>query len=153
MLIADHPAGKVFLGIFIAVCAISDFRKKSIDMRIFIITAMLEALAYIWMLLADVSINWSCMAIGAAVGMLMLIISGITKGQIGAGDAVFLILTGIAMGGYRNVLLCCSGMLASALFGILMCMIRIFRGKSIRGYDFAFIPLLAPIGMVILICA
>ena len=153
MLIADYIAGKVFVSLFIIICAISDLRIKAIDLRLFYAAAILEAVTYVWMIFKGVSVDFTCMAIGVSVGVLILIIAGITRGQIGLGDAIFFVITGIAIGGYRNILLCAGGMLAGALYGLIVHMIRFIRGKSVKGYSFAFIPLLAPIGMVILICA
>ena len=153
MLVADYIAGKIFIGLFMAACAICDYKTKRVDIRILGVAACMEAFAYVWMIFEGVEIDFMCMGIGFAVGVFVLIVAGITKGQIGAGDAIFFMLTGIAMGGYRNILLLCAGMLMSVIYGLTFHIICFIKGRNTKGYEFALLPILAPLGLVILIWA
>lgn len=88
------------------------------------------------------------MAGGAAVGAVLLGISFLKPEQIGDGDGIFLLVTGILLGFWGNVALLFYSLLPMALLGVLYAA----AGRPLRALRVPFAPfaLAAGLGMMIL---
>lgn len=151
-MICDYLAGKILMGLFMLVCAALDFRENRIDIRIFIGMFFAEICGYVGMWLCGFRIDIVSIITGIAVGIAVLIISLLTGGSIGIGDGVFFALTGIAIGGMMNFLLLVSGIAVSAFAGLFIVVKKMIAGKraGIRDESFAFLPLVFPVGILML---
>ncbi len=118
-------------GIYLIVMAVFDRRRKEIPLLPGILC---------FPVLAGVQIingkGWLFLCSGLVVGIILYLLSKATEGAIGEGDALVYLLTGIALGFFRNVeLLLCSLVLASFVSGFLLVFRRV--GKK---YRIPFIP-------------
>lgn len=75
---------------------------------------------------------------GVAIGVSVLIISLVTKGKIGSGDGVVLMITGMCLGFFDNLFLLLTAAFLSAIVGIFLLLIK----KVNRNYEIPFIPFL-----------
>lgn len=75
---------------------------------------------------------------GVAIGVVLLMISFVTRGKIGSGDGVVLMVTGLFLGFYDNLLLLLSATFLSALVGAFILFIK---GMN-KNYEIPFIPFL-----------
>jgi leader peptidase (prepilin peptidase)/N-methyltransferase len=73
-----------------------------------------------------------------AIGVSVLIISLVTKGKIGSGDGVVLMITGMCLGFFDNLFLLLTAAFLSAIVGIFLLLIK----KVNRNYEIPFIPFL-----------
>ena len=111
----DHTAGKVVLAAFAIICALQDIRSMSI--RIEVVIAGFIAIAFGAMLgqgavLRDIML-------GMIPGLMMLLVSHMS-GQIGAGDGLYFIVVGAALGLKDVTALLAMTMFANALISALI---------------------------------
>ena len=130
-------------GTYLAAMAVIDRRRKEIPVIPGIFCLVVLALAQI--------VNgkgWIHWVPGLLIGLFLYLVSKVTRGAIGEGDALVYLLTGIALGFFRNLeLLICSLFLASIVSGFLLVFCRV--GKK---YRVPFVPFTAlAYGMVMLI--
>ena len=75
---------------------------------------------------------------GMLLGVAMIVISAITRGSVGMGDGILLVVTGVYLGGYENLELFMTGLLLSALWSLGL---LVFKKKK-RKDEIAFVPFL-----------
>lgn len=75
---------------------------------------------------------------GVAIGIVLLVVSFVTKGKIGSGDGIVLMITGLYLGFYDNLLLLLSATFLSAVVGAFILFIK---GMN-KNYEIPFIPFL-----------
>lgn len=75
---------------------------------------------------------------GVGIGIVLLMISFVTKGKIGSGDGIILMVTGLFLGFYDNLLLLLSATFLSAIVGAF---ILLKKGMN-KKYEIPFIPFL-----------
>jgi prepilin signal peptidase PulO-like enzyme (type II secretory pathway) len=92
--------------------------------------------------------NWLFRLSGMVIGIALLLLNRITKGKIGAGDALVYTVTGAALGFTRNLELLMLSLLFASLAAIALIVIRHVG----RNYAMPFIPFTAvAYGMVVLL--
>ena len=84
--------------------------------------------------------------IGFSLGLLLILLHKVSRGQIGLGDGLILCVTGISLGFYKNSILLINSLFLSAIFSI----IYIFIKKANRKTTIPFIPFvfIASLGVV-----
>lgn len=75
---------------------------------------------------------------GMGIGVVMVAVSMITREKIGSADSLLLIVTGLYLGFFDNLFLFLSASLLSAVFGILLLIIK----RVNKNYEIPFIPFL-----------
>lgn len=75
---------------------------------------------------------------GILLGLIMMFFSWISRGSIGMGDGILLVVTGIYLGGNNNLELFLTGLLLAALWSLGL---LVFCKKS-RKEEIAFVPFL-----------
>lgn len=120
--------------IILAVFGIQDFRTKKLSTYwLWVAFALAAGMAALKGELFPAGV-W-----GMALGMVMMAVSKLTKGQFGNGDAFLLIVTGVLLGLQRNLeLFFLALLLASIYSGYLLVIKRCKKGREI-----AFVPFLA----------
>lgn len=85
---------------------------------------------------------------GAALipGILLLVLSKITKGAVGQGDGFFFLVSGMYLGFWDNVALLFFGLLICSLWGMGMLIWGMFEKKRIKNVQLPFLPFLVPAG-------
>ena len=150
-MLIDYLAGKILTGVFMLICAACDIRENKIDIRIFGIMLFAELCGYIGIGLLGAEIDFVAIAAGAASGILIWMLSRITNGSIGTGDAIFFGLTGVAMGGLWNALLFIAGLAVCAIYALILAAAGMMRGRPVRNQSFAMLPMVFPVGILLLI--
>ena len=140
----SYLSGKIILILFMIICAISDIRTKSIDIRIFIAMYIVEFIWYMYANAFGIHLEIASLMIGASLGIFLIIISKISRGAIGIGDGMFFIASGIACGSYRSIYMFICTMTLSAICSLFIIMWGIFQKKSMRGKQMPLIPLTIP---------
>ena len=135
---------KIVLGLFLLICTVIDLKTKSVKIALLISFAAAGAVFYC--VVRPVSIYDEIA--GIIVGGVFVIIWFVTGGKLGLGDALLMIVTGIYLGGRKNVVLIMGAMFMAAIYSAF---ILIFR-KADRKKEIAFIPFMfmSFMGMVII---
>lgn len=118
----------------LSTCTVQDMRTK----RIRVVPVLIVAgIGLLWQL-GVCHGPWLQLLGGILPGLGIVIFSLISKGKIGAGDGILLMVTGILIGGARNMDLLLSALLFAGIWGIFL---RLFRKKG-KDETFAFVPFL-----------
>jgi leader peptidase (prepilin peptidase) / N-methyltransferase len=119
---------KVILFAVLLFCGVQDLRKRKI---------------LLWVIMAGVVLTGICLPFchtvtimdrigGAAIGATVAIISIVTAGKIGMGDALLLCLTGLGLGFWGNIELFAFALLLASIISIALLILRLAdRKKSI----------------------
>lgn len=124
----------VIMGSYLVAMAVIDRRRKEIPV-------LPGILCFVALVLAQVvnCKSWVQWFPGILIGLLLYLVSKVTRGAVGEGDAFVYFVTGIALGFFRNLeLLVCSLFLASLFSGFLLVFHRV--GKK---YRIPFVPFTA----------
>lgn len=129
----------------LTLCSAQDIKKKQIRLHPVLLFGILGIILH--MLFRMQSIE--NMLLGMSVGVTLLVLSKLTGGRIGAGDAVLLIVTGIYLGFEQNMQLFFSGLLLSGIWALGVLVLK----KKSRKDSIPFIPFLlaAYMGMLVLV--
>lgn len=131
------------VGIFLLREAVRDMQKQEISLVSCIVTAVIALLAQI----PQISHKWPIVLAGISVGGMLLLVAAISRESIGYGDGAVFVTTGIALGGYRNILLLLYALFICCIVTIFLMLIRKIRRKS----RIAFIPFVFPAYIGVLI--
>ena len=126
----------VVFGIYIAVLALEDILKKSIPVSLLLV-GILFIPAGIF-ILGKEGFSFSDNALGLIPGAVLLLISYVSRGQIGIADAVLVTLIGAALGIEVVVKVVTAALLLITVFSAIMLILGKLKRKSIL----PFIPFL-----------
>lgn len=135
---------KVLVGIMLCICGIKDMRTKTVPLYIIGITAVLLCIALPFagkMVIIDI-------IGGIFPGLLLLIVSKVSRGQIGMGDGIVFCVTGIGLGLWLNIWLLMYSLLLAAVFGLLLMIVK--RAGKRRAIPFMPFVFIAYIGVIVL---
>ena len=123
----------ILLGM-LALYGVEDLRKKTISARYL----PLFAIAGMGLRLFLQNLSVVSILLGMAVGLAMMGLSVLTRGSIGMGDGMLLVVSGVFLGGATNVELLFTGLFYAAVFSL---GILVF-GKRKKYREIPFIPFL-----------
>ena len=132
----------VFVLTVLIIEAVTDFKKKEVN----IIFPILLAAAAVVMLFFSKDISLINAIIGIAEGLLLILISVLTKGQIGMGDGILLAACGLMLGGRDNLIMFFFACLSSAVVSALIMIIK----KADKKTKIPFVPFMIP-GFLIMV--
>ena len=132
----------VFVLTVLIIEAVTDFKKKEVN----IIFPILLAVAAVVMLFFSKDISLINAIIGIAEGLLLILISVLTKGQIGLGDGILLAACGLMLGGRDNLIMFFFACLSSAVVSALIMIIK----KADKKTKIPFAPFMIP-GFLIMV--
>ena len=150
-MISDFITGKTALLCFMGICAICDHRSRSVSVSVFAAAFFLELAAYTVLALSGYPITWLNVLTGLVPGCLTAAVSCITRGGLGLGDAVYFGITGLAIGGFYNMILFAGGIMLSAVYGLGLTAYRLIRGQSACKASFALLPFVLPVGAAMMV--
>lgn len=137
-------AVNLILGTFLGICSYTDIKKKEVY-------TMLMAP----FLLAGIAVSISPLGpgiknalFGVAVGVFILILSFITRGSIGAGDGIALMITGFYLGFLDNIRLLCLALFLSAIISVAVLLIK----RCGKDKELPFMPFLLIAFLIIRFC-
>ncbi len=123
----------IVLGL-LGICSLEDVRHK----RLTIVYILMFGIGGVILhLFAPVCSIYSILC-GMLLGIAMILVSLITRGNVGIGDGMLLLVTGVYLGGYGNLQLLMTGLLLSALWALGLLAFKKKKGK----YEIAFAPFL-----------
>ena len=115
-----------FVLIFLAVASVIDWRKREIPMSLlFIMSAGITIFA---IYCKDITI-WYRLA-GGALGMMLFVVSTVTKEAIGYGDSWLILLLGVQLGIFRVLQLLFVASLLAVLFAVFYLWVRKWNRKA-----------------------
>lgn len=128
---------KTILFLWLLVCTIQDIMKQEISLIIILIGFIL---LFTISIIQGKLLIWDRIG-GLALGVILILLNKITRGQIGLGDGLVLSITGISLGFYINSLLLTYGLLCAAIFSVIYMFVKkISRKKISRKKTIPFIP-------------
>ena len=114
-------------GSYLAIMAVIDRRRKEIP----VLPGVLCLILLVRAQFVDCK-GWLSWLPGMLIGLFLYIVSKISDGAIGEGDALVYFLTGVALGFFRNLeLLICSLFLSSLVSGFLLVFRRVGKKERI----------------------
>lgn len=125
----------LLLGIMLFYCAYKDFKYQKISLSIVGITfvgiVILSFIGKEFILFNTIG--------GFAIGLLLMLISKITRGQIGMGDGIIFSITGFGFGFWNNLYLLLYSLTFCAITAIILIILKkINRKKTIPFIPFVF---------------
>lgn len=131
-----------FVLIVLVIEAITDFKKKEVN----IVFPVFLAAAATVMLFFTKDISLINSIIGIAEGVLLILISLLTKGEIGMGDGILLAACGLMLGGKDNLIMFFFACFSSAIVSALIMLIK----KADKKTKIPFVPFMIP-GFLIMV--
>lgn len=127
---------RVLIGIMLLLCGLSDIKTKHIPIKITILCIIL--LFILMPFQRNISIINSLL--GAFVGVVMIGISKVSRGQVGIGDGIILTITGFGIGLWNNLTLLIYALFCISIVAmILLALKKISRKKTLPFVPFLFI--------------
>lgn len=124
-------SGIMILLVYLIVMAVYDIRRREIQPWCSAAAAVLLAVRQIYLItqgeVAVYAAFW-----GTAIGILLILLSILTSGEIGMGDGVLFLISGLLLGIYENsILLFLSLLLTAIVSGVLIVIKRVGRKDTL----------------------
>lgn len=123
-----------FISIFLILNVIKDIREKEISMWSVLIWGLF---GIIWMFL-DSGFGWKTGLVGLIPGIFLAALGVLSKGAVGLGDGLLVMVTGLYLGLQTAA--------AGLLWGLIICtawgLLMIFLGRGTRNTELPFAPFL-----------
>ena len=131
----------LLLTVFLIICSYTDIKKKEIYFKVLLPFFLAGVIA------AAVTGREAVLAavLGAAAGIALLLLSFITKGAIGEGDGLVLVVTGVFLGISENMRLLTFALFLSALFSVGAMILKGWK----RDRELPFVPFLLAAFLII----
>lgn len=145
----------VFLG-FMLTAAIQDFRKKEVDLWVFVLFGAAAFLlnVYLW-ITAETKFLWQEHLLSCGLGAGLLLTGKLSQDGIGAGDGLFFLTSGLMLRFWENLTILCSGIFLGGMYGLAVFgWNQIYGKKNVRKMTIPFLPFVAIPGiwMAVLNC-
>ena len=122
------------LFLVLTLLAYQDYREKKVNLFILLISGAAGTLAQA---IAGQYTAGNLIA-GIGVGVAVCLFSGVTRGKIGMGDGLVIVLCGIFLGFERNIMLCMAAIYLAGAAALLLFLMK----KRGRNYRMPFVPFL-----------
>lgn len=133
-----ETAGYIILFVYLFAMAIYDIRKREIQLECSAVVAVLLAMKQVCLVFRGEA-SAGAAFLGILIGALLIGISIFTKGEIGIGDGILFVISGLLFGIYENgVLLFLSLFFTAIASGILVLSRRVGRKYTLPFAPFVF---------------
>ena len=152
-MLIEYLYGKITFILFVIVCSVSDIKKKTVDICIFLTMLIFTITGYVWMLVSGEEVLWLRLGIGILSAGVMWLIAYCTKQQLGYGDAMYFTCTALILA-CKNILLILGTFILSALTSLvllLICSIQ-HRSRSLKDTTLPLIPFSLPVALLLCVC-
>ena len=129
----------------LTLCSAEDIKKKRVRLNPILFFGILGIFFHMLWRMRSIE----DLLLGMSVGVALLVISMLTGGRIGAGDAVLLIVTGIYLGLEKNLELFFCGLLLCSMWALGLLILR----KKSRKDSIPFVPFFLSSYMGMLVCS
>ncbi len=110
----------------LGLCSLEDIKRKEMTVVYIFIFGIGGMILHLFAPMCSIySILW-----GILLGMAMIVLSFVTKGSVGLGDGILLVVTGVYLGGYGNLELLVMGFFLAALWSLGLMLIKKKNGKE-----------------------
>lgn len=133
-MIEVHDISKIIIGLLLFISTIKDIKSKSISLLLVIISCV----CLILIMPFNNVITIKSAILGTLVGFFIILVSKLTKGQIGIGDGIILLATGLGLGVWDNIALLLFALFLSAICCFILLALRLVNLKM----KIPFIPFL-----------
>ena len=118
----------------LGLCSLEDIRHKRLTIIYILMFGIGGVILHLFAPVCSVySMLW-----GMLLGVAMMMLSAATRGNVGMGDGILLVVTGVYLGGSENLALFMMGLLLSALWSLGLLVLK----KKSRKEEIAFVPFL-----------
>lgn len=138
----------LFLG-FLLTAALQDARKKSVNVWVYVVFAVLSAVwaGYRW-LAAGQPPEWMNLFGSISLGLALLGCGMVAGGAVGAGDGCFFVVSGLMLGFWENLALLFYGTILCGSYSLLyLVWSRIHLHRYGGAKTVAYLPFLVPVGI------
>lgn len=133
---------KLCIGSLLGISTVIDIKTRKVSFKILAVYGMLGILNLVFF---DRQCLYAAFG-GALIGILVLGISKLTKGGIGMGDGLLMIVTGVFLGAWGNIELFLGSLFLAAIFSVLYLIVkRKDRKKEIPLVPFLFLSYLGTV--------
>ena len=137
-----EKANLFIVGVYLIVMAAIDRRTKQIPVWPGAVCMAVVALIHI-----IGGMDWKNWLPGISVGIFLYAVSRVSRGRVGAGDALVYAVTGLALGFFRNVELLAASLFLASVAALVLVTVR----RVGRNYAMPFVPFTAA-AFVIVVC-
>lgn len=125
---------KYVLLLLLIICAIEDFRKKEVTVAYILLFGIIGVVLHLFFPNCSIySMLW-----GLLLGIGVMVVSAISRGGIGMGDGILLTVTGVYLGGYKNLEMFLLGVFLAGAWSLGLLVLK----KKNRKEKIAFMPFL-----------
>ena len=122
----------IWVGVFLAICTYTDVKNGYIYTGVCVVNIFAALVVH----LMESAFDWSNVAVGAAVGILVMIIAILSKEKIGKGDAWVISTLGVILGGTTTT----SVLFWASLLGCIYSVVGIMIGRIKAKDKMVFMP-------------
>lgn len=124
----------VILLILLFICAMEDLKRKEVTIMYILMFGIIGVILHL--LCPNCSIY--SMLWGLLLGISIMVVSLFSRGNIGMGDGILLTVTGVYLGGYKNLELFLTGLFLAGIWSLGLLVLK----KKKRKEKIAFMPFL-----------
>lgn len=118
----------------LGLCSLEDVKYRRLTVIYILMFGIVGVILHMFAPVCSIySILW-----GMLLGIVLILISVVTRGSLGMGDGILLVVTGVYLGGYGNLQLFLYGLLLSALCSLGLLLLKRKKRKD----EIAFVPFL-----------
>lgn len=118
----------------LGLCSLEDVKYRRLTVIYILMFGIVGVILHMFAPVCSIySILW-----GMLLGIVLILISIATRGSLGLGDGILLVVTGVYLGGYENLQLFLYGLLLSALCSLGLLVLKRKKRKD----EIAFVPFL-----------
>lgn len=121
---------RIILFLYLLLMSVYDIKKREIQIEISGIVAVVLAARQLYFVLQG-DVSWLSAFAGVAVGVLIVVVSGITRGQIGIGDGIVFMISGMSLSFYENGVLLFLSLVVGSVSGVFLILSRHGGRKTI----------------------
>lgn len=120
--------------ILLFICAMEDLKRKEVTVMYILLFGIIGVVLHLFYPNCSIySILW-----GLLLGISIMAVSLFSRGNIGMGDGILLTVTGVYLGGYKNLELFLTGLFLAGIWSLGLLMLK----KKKRKEKIAFMPFL-----------
>lgn len=120
-------------GILLLYSSITDIVRREINIGALVVFGILGMLCAVF----GKDISWMETIFGVVIGLILVLVSVMTRGELGMGDGILICITGLYIGFSRNILLVMVALMLSAFFSMVLLLIK----KNMK-LEYPFVPFL-----------
>jgi len=118
----------------LGLCSLEDIKRKELTIVYILMFGIGGIILHLFAPVCSIySVLW-----GMVIGIALILVSLVTRGSVGMGDGILLMVTGVYLGGYGNLELFMKGLFLAAVWSLGLLVLKKKRGKE----EIAFVPFL-----------